>query len=424
MKRFSISFFQGFDMVINALDNLDARRHVSYMCYLTRKPCVETGTAGYHGQVTLILPGATECFSCQQKPAPTTYPVCTIRNTPSTIVHCVVWAKNYLLEQVIGSSINDTIDTTGDVSDVQKELLDTETREWNGIRSLIVNNSAGLKEIINKAFENDIIRLGSITDLWKDGRIAPKPLSAWISEDLLSRTMDTRNVNRDDMLIPTVLEALEMLVLSFNSLIGRKSYSIEFDKDDDPVMDFVYAAANIRACLFSIQMESRFKIKAIAGNIIPAIPTTNAVIAGLACLYIKKYHMNTIYYVPTRQDKIMVQEKIVPPNFSGCSICSKDVFRLYIPNMDTCTLEDILQSYDQTDVSIIEDSRLIYDPDFIMNKTKSLSELNLGHDHVIQIIPEQSDEPGCFCIIQNTKEPNIMWVSETLDSQPNKRLKV
>ncbi len=64
-------------------------------------------------------------------------------------------------------------------------------------------------------------------------------------------------------------------------------------------MDFVVAAANLRAYAFGITMKSRFDIKckgpqelikrlsylsspsAMAGNIIPAIATTNAVIAGL-----------------------------------------------------------------------------------------------------------------------------------------------
>ena len=43
-------------------------------------------------------------------------------------------------------------------------------------------------------------------------------------------------------------------------------------------------AANLRMHIFSINMKSRFDIKSMAGNIIPAIATTNAVIAGLIVL--------------------------------------------------------------------------------------------------------------------------------------------
>ena len=85
-----------------------------------------------------------------------------------------------------------------------------------------------------------------------------------------------------------------------------------WDKDDDHAMDFVAACSNIRSKIFDISQKTRFDIKSMAGNttfsitevyetnltpgfintliscliincignIIPAIATTNAVIAG------------------------------------------------------------------------------------------------------------------------------------------------
>ena len=46
-------------------------------------------------------------------------------------------------------------------------------------------------------------------------------------------------------------------------------------------MEFVTAAANIRASSFGIPLHSLFEAKGIAGNIVHAVATTNAVIAGL-----------------------------------------------------------------------------------------------------------------------------------------------
>jgi ubiquitin-like 1-activating enzyme E1 B len=43
----------------------------------------------------------------------------------------------------------------------------------------------------------------------------------------------------------------------------------------------VSAATNIRATNFSIAMESMFKIKEMAGKIIPAISSSNALVAAL-----------------------------------------------------------------------------------------------------------------------------------------------
>ena len=45
-------------------------------------------------------------------------------------------------------------------------------------------------------------------------------------------------------------------------------------------MDFVASCSNVRSHVFGITQKTRFDIKSMAGNIIPAIATTNAVIAG------------------------------------------------------------------------------------------------------------------------------------------------
>ncbi len=59
---------------------------------------------------------------------------------------------------------------------------------------------------------------------------------------------------------------------------------ITFDKDDDDTLDFVAASANLRSIVFGIETKSKFEIKQMAGNIIPAIATTNAIVAGLCVL--------------------------------------------------------------------------------------------------------------------------------------------
>ena len=60
--------------------------------------------------------------------------------------------------------------------------------------------------------------------------------------------------------------------------------TITFDKDDEDTLDFVTAGANLRSIVFGIETKSRFDIKQMAGNIIPAIATTNAIVAGLCVL--------------------------------------------------------------------------------------------------------------------------------------------
>ena len=52
--RFNVDFFKGFDLVFNALDNLDARRHVNKMCLAADVILIESGTTGFNGQVQVI----------------------------------------------------------------------------------------------------------------------------------------------------------------------------------------------------------------------------------------------------------------------------------------------------------------------------------------------------------------------------------
>ena len=78
------------------------------------------------------------------------------------------------------------------------------------------------------------------------------------------------------------------------------SVALVFDKDDEDILDFVAASANLRSIIFGIETRSKFDIKRqfssinvsfrllmdieMAGNIIPAIATTNAMTASLCVL--------------------------------------------------------------------------------------------------------------------------------------------
>ena len=53
-----------------------------------------------------------------------------------------------------------------------------------------------------------------------------------------------------------------------------------FDKDDTETMIFVTALANMRSRVFGIDTQSLYDAKGMAGNIIPAIATTNAIVAA------------------------------------------------------------------------------------------------------------------------------------------------
>jgi ubiquitin-activating enzyme E1 len=87
---------------------------------------------------------------------------------------------------------------------------------------------------------------------------------------------------------------LERLIATLSPLIGtqRSLVAQTFEKDDDSNghMDFIASAANIRATNYQIEPVDRLTLKGIAGNIIPAMATTTAMICGFVALEMYKVH--------------------------------------------------------------------------------------------------------------------------------------
>lgn len=123
---------------MNALDNVAARRHVNGMCLAASIPLIESGTAGYLGQVSVHLPQKTKCYDCDPKPSVRkTFPVCTIRSTPSESIHCIVWAKSYLFAHLFGADDDD-------------DQIDIKEEGDNGIFIMIYCKQRKLKSLKKK----------------------------------------------------------------------------------------------------------------------------------------------------------------------------------------------------------------------------------------------------------------------------------
>ncbi|KTW31804.1 NEDD8-activating protein UBA3 [Pneumocystis jirovecii RU7] len=96
------SFYMQFNIIISGLDNIEGRRWINSILVNmvdpespeSLKPFIDGATEGLKGQVRVILPTITSCYECSldMYGKNTTYPICTIINTPRLPEHCIQWA--------------------------------------------------------------------------------------------------------------------------------------------------------------------------------------------------------------------------------------------------------------------------------------------------------------------------------------------
>lgn len=125
--------------------------------------------------------------------------------------------------------------------------------------------------------------------LWKT-RKAPQPKQWGDFTEAGSSEIPADVTQSRDQKIWTVEECAKVFATSIDALKGdfkklADGDHLVWDKDDKHAMDFVAACANIRSNVFGIPQKSRFEIKSMAGNIIPAIATTNAITAGIVVMH-------------------------------------------------------------------------------------------------------------------------------------------
>uniref|UniRef100_A0A8P0TUD2 SUMO-activating enzyme subunit 2 n=1 Tax=Canis lupus familiaris TaxID=9615 RepID=A0A8P0TUD2_CANLF len=349
--------------------NLAARNHVNRMCLAADVPLIESGTAGYLGQVTTIKKGVTECYECHPKPTQRTFPGCTIRNTPSEPIHCIVWAK-YLFNQLFGEEDADQ-EVSPDRADPEAswEPMEAEARarasnEDGDIKRISTKEwakSTGYDpvKLFTKLFKDDIRYLLTMDKLWRK-RKPPVPLD-WAevqSQGEETNASDQQNEPQLGLKDQQVLDVKSYACLFSKSIetlrvhLAEKGDGAEliWDKDDPSAMDFVTSAANLRMHIFSMNMKSRFDIKSMAGNIIPAIATTNAVIAGLIVLEGLKIlsgkidQCRTIFLnkQPNPRKKLLVPCALDRPN-PNCYVCASKpevTVRLNVHKVTVLTLQD------------------------------------------------------------------------------------
>jgi len=199
--------------------------------------------------------------------------------------------------------------------------------------------------------------------------------------------------------------------------------SISFDKDDEDTLDFVTATSNLRSHAYKIALQTKWQVKEMAGNIIPAIATTNAIIAGVIVLQALHLLRRTfgIKRAATSNSAIQNGEqpaliqtirnmniqakpsvplqasRIVPPN-QECMVCHDTYSSVRCDPVRT-TLRELVEGIMGTgknetkgtgarDVLVYEAARILADPDFDDNMDSTLESLNVIRGKFIVIVDE------------------------------------
>lgn len=422
-SKFGAEFFAKFDAVVNALDNLEARRHVNRLCLATEKPLLEAGSTGHLGQVTVIRKGSTECFECEAKPTQKVYPYCTIRSTPEKPVHCLIWAKN-LYDLIFGPD-----DESNLLSDLAADMREFQTNKN-------VDSTDIGKKIFTHIFDAEIRKVEKLEDLWSEKRPPPQPLifdevsRQDVSDDVGGNKLDAQRV-------PTVSSDARGFVAAVATmysparcgLIGQSAFS----KDDPVSMDFVHCAANLRMENYRIGRLSRWDAQSIAGAIVPAVASTNAIVAGLEVAQLlhvleaisegkelRKSGARTVWvrYPETSRKKILQPSTLQPPN-TNCFVCGSQTARVVVRAISDWKMADFAKKCVQAALGahrpgLYHNGSCIHDPEH-MEASQEAEEEGMHPDWTLEqwgITPgallQIEDEEQCFsCNLMIREDPDL-----------------
>ena len=276
-SKFNVQYVSQFNLVLNALDNVTARRRVNRLCLAASVPLVEAGTTGYLGQVKVIDKASNvACYECVTQETQKVYPICTIRSTPSMPVHTIVWAKE--LYKLLFGNVQESML----YEDPQSDDISTYMEAVQHYRSL--ENQEDRRKVASEILTSmyvDEIQKQLDMGRFKTAKKTPTPLS---KDDINKGTSTVSTATNDTFAVWSIVHCIEEFTACLLEA-DFKTVNPVFDKDDTMAMRFVTAASNLRSHVFGIEpLQSFHDAKGIAGNIIPAIATTNAIVAGLQVL--------------------------------------------------------------------------------------------------------------------------------------------
>lgn len=268
------------------------------------------------------------------------------------------------------------------------------------------------RNLFQKVFKDDILRLRSMEDMWKT-RKPPNRLdfdglskaASGLGTDIANQDQKIWNETENFVVFCNSLRQLTARLQEAQSKASEANGVppvLSFDKDDEDTLDFVAASANLRSIIFGIEPRSKFDIKQMAGNIIPAIATTNAMTAGLCVLQafkVMREDLNKakIVFLERSAQRIINSEAVRPPN-PDCSVCGVMSAKVTI-DPSRATLNDLVEGVLKSQLgygeefSINNEVGTLYDPDLNDNLEKRFGDLGVKSESFLTVVDDDEENP-------------------------------
>ncbi|KAI5163452.1 ubiquitin-activating enzyme E1 [Nematocida ausubeli] len=344
---FNDEFFGKTNLILNALDNVEARLYIDNRSVYHKVAVIDSGTLGSKGHTQAIIPHVTEHYGNSNDPQEKSIPLCTIRNFPYLPVHCVEWAladfKTLFFERIIEAKRSISEAGVDALSEAACDLINNIPRSPKeaagyAVRLFVERFIVGPMKLCESFPRDHITEEGtpfwvppkkmpraetlSLTDPWHMGYIRSTYdlvlrtfsvegsmsfegalLEYFQGKNTSSSAEEGNNPDISQIKNEDVSRVVDNLCTEMMSradpardtpgvdLSSIKLEEEEFEKDSEVNghVEYVACASNIRARIYGIDTLDRLEVKRISGRIIPAIATTTAVVSGLAVIEGMKY---------------------------------------------------------------------------------------------------------------------------------------
>lgn len=222
---FGDDFYDKLSGVCTALDNVEARLYVDQRCVFYRLPMLESGTLGTKGNTQIVVPHLTENYGATRDPPEKSIPVCTLKNFPNQIQHTLQWARDWFEGEFKQSAeeVNNYLSQTPDQY-IESLQPNTRTETLTKVkRTLVDERPVSFEDCVSWArlkfeslFNNQIKQLlhnfpsdqltSSGTKFWSGSKRCPKPLDF----DLTAKCEDAEMLNHLDFVVAAANLRAEM----------------------------------------------------------------------------------------------------------------------------------------------------------------------------------------------------------------------